>query len=173
VESDWPRPLNVYGASKAEAERRILDVLPRALMIRTSAFFGPWDSHNFVVDTLRAIRRGRRVRAADDIVVSPTYVPDLVNATLDLLIDKETGLWHLANGGATTWFALARRAAEACGERGDLIEPAAAADLGWLAMRPAYSALASERGTLMRSCDEAVAAFAEHHEWRERERVSA
>ena len=173
VESDRPRPLNVYGVSKAEAERRILDVLPRALMIRTSAFFGPWDSHNFVVDTLRAIRQGRRVRAADDIVVSPTYVPDLVNATLDLLIDKETGLWHLANGGARTWFALARQAAEVCGERGDLIEPAAAAHLGWVATRPPYSALASERGSLMRSCDEALAAFAAHHEWRERERVSA
>src|SRR5918993_1063591 len=173
VESDRPQPLNVYGASKAEAEGRILDLLPRSLMIRTSAFFGPWDSHNFVVDTLRAIRQGRRVRAADDIVVTPTYVPDLVNATLDLLIDQETGLWHLANGGPTTWFALARRAAEVCGERSDLIEPAAAADLGWIAARPAYSALASERGTVMRSHHEALAAFAAHHEWREQERLSA
>ncbi|MEO7134159.1 MAG: sugar nucleotide-binding protein [Vicinamibacterales bacterium] len=173
VESDRPRPLNVYGASKAEAEVRIHEVMPRALVIRTSAFFGPWDSHNFVVDTLRAIRQGRRVRAADDLVVSPTYVPDLVNTTLDLLIDDETGLWHLANGGATTWFALARRAAEACGERADLIEPAQAADLGWLAARPAYSALTSERGNLMRSHEEALAAFAEHHQWREQERLSA
>ena len=39
-------------------------------------------------------------RAAADIVVSPTYVPDLVHATLDLLLDGETGLWHLANDGA-------------------------------------------------------------------------
>jgi dTDP-4-dehydrorhamnose reductase len=173
VESDRPRPLNVYGASKAEAEGRIREVMPRALVIRTSAFFGPWDSHNFVVDTLRAIREGRRVRAANDIVVSPTYVPDLVNATLDLLIDGEIGVWHLANGGTTTWFALARRAAELCGEPAELIEPVSAADLGWLAERPAYSALASERGNVMRSHEEALAAFAEHHEWREQERLSA
>ena len=30
-------------------------------------------------------------------MVSPTYVPDLVHASLDLLIDGEHGLWHLAN----------------------------------------------------------------------------
>ena len=54
-----------------------------------------------------------------------------------------------------------------------LIEPAAAADLEWLATRPAYSALTSERGTVMRSYDEALAAFAAHHEWRDRERLSA
>jgi dTDP-4-dehydrorhamnose reductase len=39
TEHDRPRPLNVYGASKAEAERRIRDVLPDALIIRTSSFF--------------------------------------------------------------------------------------------------------------------------------------
>jgi dTDP-4-dehydrorhamnose reductase len=173
IESDRVRPLNVYGASKVEAERCIQNVMPDALIIRTSAFFGPWDPHNFVVQTLRAIRQGRRVRAADDIVVSPTYVPDLVNNTLDLLIDEETGLWHLANSGSVTWFELARQAAEACDERTDLIERASAADLGWIATRPAYSALASERGNVMRSLEQALSAFADHHEWREEERLSA
>jgi dTDP-4-dehydrorhamnose reductase len=173
IESDPVHPLNVYGASKAEAERCIQNVWANALIVRTSAFFGPWDAHNFVVQTLRAIRQGRRVRAADDIVVSPTYVPDLVNTTLDLLIDEETGLWHLANTGAVTWFEFARQAADACGERTDAIERASAAELGWLATRPAFSALASERGTVMRPLDEALSAFAEHHESREEERLSA
>jgi dTDP-4-dehydrorhamnose reductase len=172
-ESDRPRPLNVYGASKAEAERRIHSVMPNALVIRTSAFFGPWDEHNFVVQTLRSIRDGRRPIAADDVVVSPTYVPDLVHATLDLLIDGETGLWHLANGGAATWFEFARLAAEACGERSDLIERGSMSELGWSAARPAYSALSSVRGTVMRSLEEALAAFAEHREWRDDVRLTA
>lgn len=166
TEGDTPRPLNIYGASKAEAERRVLEVMPGALVIRTSAFFGPWDAHNFAVQMLRTIRNGDRFAAADDIVVSPTYVPDLVNATLDLLIDGENGLWHLANGGAATWFDFAREAAEACGERADLIDPASAAELGWPAVRPAYSALTSVRGEVMRPRSEALAAFAEHSEWR-------
>jgi dTDP-4-dehydrorhamnose reductase len=161
TETDAPRPLNVYGASKAEAERRVLEVMPRALVIRTSAFFGPWDAHNFVVKTLRAIRRGERVAAAGDIVVSPTYVPDLVNATLDLLLDGESRLWHLANRGTATWYDFACEAAEACGEHADLIDRVSAADLGWPAARPSYSALASVRGGVMRPRGEALAAFAE------------
>ena len=169
TEADTPRPLNVYGASKAAAERRVLEAMPGALVIRTSAFFGPWDAHNFVVQTLQSIRGGRRVSAVDDIVVSPTYLPDLVNATLDLLLDDETGIWHLANGGTATWYDFACEAAEACGERRDLITRVSAADVGWPAARPAYSALASVRGDVMRSRESALAAFAEHPEWREYE----
>jgi dTDP-4-dehydrorhamnose reductase len=167
TESDTPRPLNVYGASKAEAERRVLETMPDALVIRTSAFFGPWDAHNFVVQTLQSIRRRRRAAAVGDIVVSPTYVPDLVNATLDLLMDGETGLWHLANSGTATWFDFACEAAEACGERIDLIDRVSASDVGWPAARPSYSALASLRGEVMRPRAQALAAFAKNREWRD------
>jgi dTDP-4-dehydrorhamnose reductase len=166
TEADVPRPLSVYGASKAEAERRVLEVMPGALVIRTSAFFGPWDAHNFVVKTLQAIRRGERVKAVADVVVSPTYIPDLVHATLDLLMDGETRLWHLANRGTASWYEFACEAAMACGERVDLIERVSAADLGWSAARPSYSALASVRGGVMRPRQEALAAFADHQEWR-------
>jgi dTDP-4-dehydrorhamnose reductase len=41
--------------------------------------------------------------AADDAIVRPTYVPHLSNAVLDLLIDGETGKWHLSNGEAVSW----------------------------------------------------------------------
>jgi dTDP-4-dehydrorhamnose reductase len=167
TENDAPRPLNIYGASKAEAERRVLSLLPRALVIRTSAFFGPWDRSNFVVKTLEAIRRGERFAAAADLVVSPTYVPDLVHASLDLLIDGEHGVWHLTNDGAVSWLDFARAAAHACGERAHLIDPVSAADLGWPAPRPAYSALASVRGQVMRSTADALQAFAATTQWRE------
>src|ERR1700674_2974389 len=40
VETDQPAPLSVYGSSKLEGERRVMDVLPSALVIRTSALFG-------------------------------------------------------------------------------------------------------------------------------------
>jgi dTDP-4-dehydrorhamnose reductase len=160
TEGDVPHPLNVYGSSKAEAERRIALVLPDGLIVRTSAFFGPWDAGNFVARGLDTIRAGHRWQAASDIVVSPTYVPDLVNATLDLLQDRERGIWHLSNQGPLSWFDLARAAAVACGEPSHLVEPVSAAELGWPAARPAYSALASVRGHVMRSTSEALAAFA-------------
>ena len=54
LESDLPAPLNVYGASKADGEREALARCPAAMVVRTSAFFGPWDRHNFVFHAARA-----------------------------------------------------------------------------------------------------------------------
>lgn len=157
LESSPVAPLNVYGRSKAEAEQRVLDADPQALVIRSSAFFGPWDAHNFVTQALNAVDAGQPFSAAADLVVTPTYVPDLVNATLDLLIDKERGIWHLSNGQAVTWADLARRACAIAG-----IDPAGVQErpwqeLGHAAARPANSALASERGLLLPSLDDALA----------------
>ncbi|HEX8294247.1 MAG TPA: family 1 glycosylhydrolase, partial [Pyrinomonadaceae bacterium] len=115
VESDEVSPLNVYGRSKAEAERLVSAALPSALVVRTSAFFGPWDEYNFVHAALGALARGEEFVAADDAWVTPTYVPALVHACLDLLVDGEGGVWHLANAGAVTWADFARRAARAAG----------------------------------------------------------
>ena len=156
VESDPVAPLNVYGRTKAAAERRVLAAHPSALVARTSAFFGPWDEYNFVMVALRELRAGRPFVAAEDATVSPTYVPDLVNAGLDLLLDGERGLWHLANPGETTWADLARTAAELAGVDPSGVEGRPAAELHLPAPRPLYSALASERGWIMPSLDDAL-----------------
>jgi dTDP-4-dehydrorhamnose reductase len=136
----------VYGLSKARAEKAVLAAYPGAMVVRTSAFFGPWDEYNFLTVSLKRLASGESVTAADDMTVSPTYVPDLVNVTLDLAIDGAAGLWHLANDGATTWADFARDAARLKGRDPDLIVPVPAATLGFTAPRPAYSALGSERG---------------------------
>jgi dTDP-4-dehydrorhamnose reductase len=156
VESDAAAPLSSYGRSKAEAEARVLELLPSALVVRTSAFFGPWDDHNFVTRALCALAAGRRFVAANDAVVSPTYVPDLVHAALDLLIDGEYGLWHLANGGAVTWAEFARQAAELAGLDAAGVEERPTHELGFVAPRPRYSVLASERATLLPTLDKAL-----------------
>jgi dTDP-4-dehydrorhamnose reductase len=96
-ETDAPAPLNIYGSSKMLAEQQVLKILPEALVIRTSAFFGIWDKHNFVYHALHAFMSGNSFTAASDVTISPTYVPDLVHTALDLLIDGEAGIWHLAN----------------------------------------------------------------------------
>lgn len=157
VEQDATAPLNLYGRSKAEAERRVLEAHAGALVIRTSAFFGPWDEHNFVTQALRALAAGRAFPAADDVTVSPTYVPDLVHACLDLLVDGERGVCHLANAGSATWAELARLAAEQAGLDASLVEPHPNDSFNLPARRPAYAVLASERGTLLPSLDCALA----------------
>jgi dTDP-4-dehydrorhamnose reductase len=164
IESDKVAPLGVYGRSKADAERRVLDSDPQALVIRTSAFFGPWDEHNVVTQALAALDAGRPFAAASDRVVSPTYVPDLVNACLDLLIDRECGIWHLTNGAALSWADLARRAAAAAGVDDALLEARTAAELGLRAPRPRNSAMSSERGLLLPSFDDALARYVRERE---------
>ena len=103
IESDLVAPLHTYEKSKAEAEKGVLEQYPGALVIRTSAFFGPWDEYNYISMALRALRQGTLCMAAGDATISPTYVPDLVHAALDLLIDNACGIWHLSNGDAVTW----------------------------------------------------------------------
>jgi len=159
VESDTPAPLNVYGASKLKAEQSVLAAMPEALMIRTSAFFGPWDKFNFANAVLDALARGSLFPAAKDMTISPTYVPDLVNATLDLLIDGERGIWHLTNSGEVTWAEFARMLATEAGYDAASIQARPTHSFGWSARRPAYSALTSERGTLLPSLEDALCRY--------------
>ena len=163
VESDRVGPLSVYGASKAEAERGVLATLESALVVRTSAFFGPWDERSFLARALRDMLAGQRVRAAADTMLSPTYLPDLVHTALDLLIDGERGVWHLANRGAVSWADLVRLGADVAGVRHHLLDACATAALGFAAPRPAYSVLGSERGALLPSLEEALQRFATEH----------
>jgi dTDP-4-dehydrorhamnose reductase len=105
---------------------------------------------------LRALSRGNHFVAADDVTISPTYVPHLVNATLDLLIDGEHGVWHLANGGAATWADFAKMVAERGGSNHAQVRGRPNASLSLAATRPSFSALSSERGTLMPSLEQGL-----------------
>jgi dTDP-4-dehydrorhamnose reductase len=160
LESDTPSPLNVYGASKAHAEQEILALGGRPLMVRTAAFFSPYDPYNFASHVARTLAAGQPFRAAEDLVISPTYVPDLVDAVLDLLLDGETGLRHLANAAEVSWAGFARQVAAALDLDPRLVRGAPAASFGWPASRPAHAALSTERGQLMPSLENAIARYA-------------
>ena len=152
-------PLNIYGQSKAAAEQIVLDQNAGALVVRTSSFFGPWDSVNFLTQVLDTLARGAPFTAASDLTVSPTYVPDLVHACLDLVIDRESGLWHLTNGTALTWIDLARKAALQAGIDASRLEARRAADFHFPARRPYYSALGTRRAILLPPLESAIGRF--------------
>lgn len=156
VESSPVAPLNEYGRSKREAELGVLSLHRSALVVRTSSFFGPWDERNFLTLTLRAIANGRSVKVPGDIIVSPTYVPDLVHACLDLLIDGESGIWHLTNADSVSWVEFARRGALMAGIDSSRIEPCVGQALGRPARRPSFSALTSERALMLGGLDDAI-----------------
>jgi dTDP-4-dehydrorhamnose reductase len=166
-EDDLVLPLNVYGETKAKGEGLILAANENALLIRTSAFFGPWDKYNFVYSVLEALKTGEQIDMVDDVVISPTYVPDLCNAALDLLIDEEKGIWHVSNSGTTTWAAFGGIIASKAGYRSkklikkQLISKPLA-EMSWKAKRPLYSVLESGKGIKLPDLDHALDRYFEH-----------
>ena len=170
VESDSTRPINAYGASKRAAEERVAALASDALIVRTAAFFGSVEHHGFLSRALREVSAGRELLAADDVVISPTYVPHLVDAVLDLLIDGEHGIWHLANHGQISWADFAALAARFASLDDSLVRRVSIAELGLRARRPAFSALDSERGRIMPTLELGVTEYLASpvNVWRER-----
>lgn len=156
LEPDAAAPATAYGQSKAEGEQRVLAAHHDALVIRSSAFFGPWDRYNFLYETLRRLARGEEAEASATRIVSPTYVPELVQATLDLLLDEASGLWHVANEGAVSFHELAREVADRAGFDKSLIRLAET--------EAADTSLASQRGLLLQPLDKALAKFVDEAE---------
>ena len=146
LESDKVYPLNIYGQSKAKGEQAVLEHCKDALIIRTSAFFGPWDKYNFVYTVLNSLKAQQQTPVVHDVIVSPTYVPDLVHAALDLLIDDEKNIWHISNVGSVTWADLAKDVALRGGYDAKLLQSQPLSSMAFKAPRPTYSVLNSERG---------------------------
>jgi dTDP-4-dehydrorhamnose reductase len=156
LESDEPSPLNVYGESKLLGERQVLAAFPEALVIRPGKVFAPLEDYDFLRNSLRAIARGERVPAENDIRISGTYLPDLVHATLDLLVDGEVGVWHLANAGAVTPEQFLIAAADIARLDSGRIDGMPIWRLNRPALRPTYRALESERGQLLPPLEDAI-----------------
>jgi dTDP-4-dehydrorhamnose reductase len=92
---------------------------------------------------------------------------------LDLLIDGEYGIWHLANSGAVTWAEFARIVAGLAGYDAARIQGRPGAMLGLAARRPSFTPLASERGNLMPSIEESLDKYFQDGPWPHRQRVAA
>ena len=132
-----PRPLGVYGRSKAEGERAVLGALPRALVIRTSVVYGPErQEKNFVYQLIRACRSGRGFRPAVDQRASPSYNEDVATATVECCEREERGIWHLAGADTLDRMAFARLICRVFELDGSRLTPATTAELGQKAARP-------------------------------------
>ena len=147
VETDRPRPLNVYGRTKLAGEREVLS-WAHGIVFRTSWLFSE-TGHNFVKTILAAAREragtGKPLRVVDDQVGSPTYAGHLA-AGVDEALRRGLGpgIYHLAGSGYCSWCELAGEVVDLAGLEVD-VEPITTAEAGRPARRPAFSALDTER----------------------------
>jgi dTDP-4-dehydrorhamnose reductase len=146
LESDEARPVSAYGRSKLAGERLAVAANPNSLVIRTSWLLS--GTHpNFVATMLRLADEGRPFRVVNDQHGRPTIARDLARASLTALGTGVTGLLHLANPGATTWFDLAQAAIGHARLDISLVTPCQTADYPTPAARPAFSVLDTSRAS--------------------------
>jgi len=139
-ETDDPRnPKSVYGQTKAEAEVRLLELLPECCIARTSWLFGA--GGKCFPDTILKLAA---TRPALDVVYDqrgcPTYTVDLARAVADLCRDNAKGIVHVTNAGECSWFEFAREIVNAAGLPTE-VKPVSTQQMARPAPRPAYSVL--------------------------------
>lgn len=93
-ETDEPCPINFYGLSKWEGEKRVLAALPTAIIIRSSWLFSE-HGDNFVKMMLQLAETHSKIRVVNDQFSCPTYAGDLAQAMINLAITESAkGIYH-------------------------------------------------------------------------------
>jgi dTDP-4-dehydrorhamnose reductase len=147
AETDAPRPAGVYAASKLLGEWFAAET-GRTYVLRVESLFGGPRAKSSVDLLLNAIVTGAEARAFSDRTVSPSYVDDVVEASLALLErNRPAGLYHCVNTGMTTWLDLTRELAELTGRHQARIIPIRMSDLALKAPRPQFAALSNAKLT--------------------------
>ena len=155
AETDPTNPLGVYGATKAEGERLIEAAGCRHLILRTSWVYSD-RGHNFLRTILRLARERDELSVVDDQVGAPTSAALLASLTAAAVsrMDRadqrppESGIYHVAPLGSTSWHGYARfvvAEAGGCGMRlravPEAIRPIPTSAYPTPARRPANSRL--------------------------------
>ncbi len=174
-EEDRPNPINAYGRSKLEGEKRALGFSEKCLVVRVSGLFGAART-NFISSAAHRLRAGETVSVVADQLYSPSYTADLAFGIQQLIRQWESdpegaspggrlhGIFHLSNQGGGSRMEVALLIAKQLGASESLIQQTSWKGLKRLAQRPVNSRLECRRftqlcGSPLRPWGEAVQAF--------------
>ncbi len=139
---DARNPQSVYGRSKAEAEVRLLELLPQCCIARTSWLFGT-GGKCFPGTILKLAATRPALDVVDDQRGCPTYSVDLSRAIIGLCRNHVSGIVHVTNTGDCSWFEFAREIVQRAGLPTQ-VRPVSSQQMARPAPRPAYSVLSSK-----------------------------
>lgn len=146
TEADVPRPQSVYGTSKLVGEW-LAATAPRAYVLRVESLFGGVYVRSSVDKLVAGLEKGEPLRVFADRTLTPSYVPDVVEATSRLVeTGAPAGLYHCVNGGVTNWLELAEELVRLTGRTATArLEPVPSASVALKAKRPQYCALSNAK----------------------------
>ncbi len=133
----------MYGRTKAEAEIRLLELMPDCCIVRTSWLFGV--GGKCFPDTILKLAASRpALDVVNDQHGCPTYVIDLARGLIQLCRQNAEGILHVTNAGDCTWFEFAQEIVRGAGLP-TTVRPVSSAQMARPAPRPAYSVLSTSR----------------------------
>src|SRR5580700_11665125 len=136
---DARNPQSVYGRTKAEAEIKLLELMPDCCIVRTSWLFGI--GGKCFPDTILKLAASRpALDVVNDQRGCPTYVVDLARAIIQLCRQNAAGIVHVTNAGDCTWFDFAADIVKSAG-LSTIVRPVNSQQMARPAPRPAYSVL--------------------------------
>lgn len=159
-----PNPINKYGKLKLMCEDELRNSGLGYLIIRTTGIFG-WEMQrkNFLYRVMDTLGAGKELVIPNDQYANPTYVKDLVGATLRLLELRKNGVFNVVGPQYMNRVELAGKFAHEFGLDGrkGLIKGVATSELGGLAPRPLKAGLKTGKidalGIRVRTVEEAAA----------------
>ncbi len=149
VEAYGPTATRPHGTTQAAADHAVQAAHAGALVVRTAPWISPWGRADRFRRALNALAQGRPVQSGA-VTGSAVYLPDAVHVALDLLIDGECGMWHVAMAGGGAAAGLLQAAARRAGLDEELVARGAPGP---------HVTLASTRGALLGSAEEALGHF--------------
>lgn len=134
-------PINEYGRSKADAEKKLAEILPDCCIVRTSWLFGP-GGKCFPDTILKVAATRKEIEVVDDQRGCPTYTFDLADAIVRLCRSDAKGIVHCTNAGDCTWFEFAQEIIRQAGLT-TAVKPTTSDKYVRPAERPKYSVLSA------------------------------
>ncbi|MCX8082892.1 MAG: dTDP-4-dehydrorhamnose reductase [bacterium] len=110
-EIDTPNPLSVYGKTKLLGEYYVSHLLTNFLILRVSKIFGE-KGRNFASSLPALMRKENKIVLTNNLINSPTYVLDLVDAILFLIKKDVLGIVNVCNKGECSWYEYALKIKE-------------------------------------------------------------
>ena len=140
-EDDIAEPINVYGQTKLDGEKAVIEELKEHIIIRTSWLYSEF-ANNYVKTMLKLGAERDELNIIADQVGTPTYAIDLARAILKIINtpDKKYGIFHFSNEGVTSWYDFAKAIFELSGTEVK-VNPIPTSAYPTKAQRPAFSVM--------------------------------